>query len=159
MCALTFRDFFKAGASYFGISDLETFVKDTHKFESRYLDRLVGPYPEKKDLYRERSAINYVERVSCPMILFQGLEDKVVPPDQSEKFYKVLRDKGLPTAYLAYEGEQHGFRKSENIKRSIEAELYFYGKVFGFQPADQIEPVHIDNLEAAKQTPMMQEAR
>ena len=158
MCALTFRDFFKAGASYFGISDLETFVKDTHKFESRYLDRLVGPYPEKKDLYKERSAINYVERVSCPMILFQGLEDKIVPPDQSEKFYKVLRDKGLATAYLAFEGEQHGFRKSENIKRSIEAELYFYGKLFGFEPADQIEPVHIDNLEA-KRTPMMQEAR
>jgi dipeptidyl aminopeptidase/acylaminoacyl peptidase len=158
MCALTFRDFFKAGASYFGISDLETFVKDTHKFESRYLDRLVGPYPEKKDLYRERSAINYVERVSCPMILFQGLEDKIVPPNQSEKFYKVLREKGLPTAYLAYEGEQHGFRKSENIKRSIEAELYFYGKVFAFEPADQIEPVHIDNLETAKWTPMMQEA-
>ena len=159
MCALTFRDFFKAGASYFGISDLETFVKDTHKFESRYLDRLVGPYPEKKDLYRERSAINYVERVSCPMILFQGLEDKIVPPDQSEKFYKVLRDKGLPTAYIAYEGEQHGFRKSENIKRSIEAELYFYGKVFDFEPADQIESVHIDNIEATKRTPIMQEAR
>ena len=158
MCALTFRDFFKAGASYFGISDLETFVKDTHKFESRYLDRLVGPYPEKKDLYRERSAINYVERVSCPMILFQGLEDKIVPPDQSEKFYKVLRDKGLPTAYIAYEGEQHGFRKSENIKRSIEAELYFYGKVFDFEPADQIESVHIDNIEATKRTPIMQEA-
>ena len=159
MCALTFRDFFKAGASYFGISDLETFVKDTHKFESRYLDRLVGPYPEKKDLYRERSAINYVERVSCPMILFQGLEDKIVPADQSEKFYKVLRDKGLPTAYIAYEGEQHGFRKSENIKRSIEAELYFYGKVFDFEPADQIESVHIDNIEATKRTPIMQEAR
>src|SRR6058998_377996 len=158
MCALTFRDFFKAGASYFGISDLETFVKDTHKFESRYLDRLVGPYPEKKDLYRERSAINYVERVSCPMILFQGLEDRIVPPDQSEKFYKVLRDKGLPTAYLAYEGEQHGFRKSENIKRSIEAELYFYGKVFDFESADQIEPVPIDNLEATKRTQIMQEA-
>jgi len=159
MCALTFREFFRAGASYFGISDLETFVKDTHKFESRYLDRLVGPYPEKKQLYRERSAINYAERVSCPMILFQGLEDKIVPPDQSEKFYKVLRDKGLPTAYLAFEGEQHGFRKSENIKRSIEAELYFLGKVFGFDPADQIEPVRIDNLEPSKRTPMLQEAR
>jgi len=159
MCALTFRDFFKAGASYFGISDLETFVGDTHKFESRYLDRLVGPYPEKKQLYHERSAINYVERVSCPMILFQGLEDKIVPPDQSEKFYKVLRDKGLPTAYLAFEGEQHGFRKSENIKRSIEAELFFLGKIFGFEPADQIEPVHIDNLETVKRTPIMQEAR
>ena len=159
MCALTFRDFFKAGASYFGISDLETFVKDTHKFESRYLDRLVGPYPKEKDLYRQRSAINFAERVSCPMIFFQGLEDKIVPPDQSEKFYKVLRDKGLPTVYLAFEGEQHGFRKAENIKRSIEAELYFYGKVFRFDPADRIEPVQIDNLGSVRQKPLLQEAR
>ncbi len=158
MCALTFRSFFRAGASYFGISDLETFVKDTHKFESRYLDRLVGPYPERRDVYRERSAINFAERVSCPMIFFQGLEDKIVPPDQSEKFYKVLRDKGLPTAYLAFEGEQHGFRKAENIKHSIEAELYFYGKVFGFEPADHIEPIPIDNLGSMKRTPLYQEA-
>jgi len=158
MCALTFRDFFKAGASHFGISDLETFVKDTHKFESRYLDRLVGPYPGKKEVYHERSAINFVEQVSCPMILFQGLEDKIVPPDQSEKFYRVLKDKGIPTAYLSFEGEQHGFRKSENIKRSVEAELYFYGQVFGFQPADEIERVHIDNIEKLKKTPLTPDA-
>lgn len=158
MCALTFRNFFKAGASYFGISDLETFVRETHKFESRYLDRLVGPYPEKKELYYERSAINFIDRISCPMILFQGLEDEVVPPDQSETLYKVLRDKGLPTAYFAYEGEQHGFRKAENIKRSIDAEFYFFGKVFGFEPADKIEPFRIDNLERARGTPLMQQA-
>jgi dipeptidyl aminopeptidase/acylaminoacyl peptidase len=158
MCALTFRDFFKAGASHFGISDLETFVKDTHKFESRYLDRLVGPYPEKKQLYKERSAINYAERIACPMILFQGLEDKIVPPDQSEKLYEALKKRGVPTAYLAFEGEQHGFRKSENIKRSAEAELYFYGKVFGFEPADPIEPVPIDNLDSVSRTPLVQSA-
>ena len=153
-----FRNFFKAGASYFGISDLETFVGETHKFESRYLDRLVGPYPEKKKLYHERSAISFIDQISCPMILFQGLEDEVVPPDQSEKLYRVLRDKGLPTAYFAYPGEQHGFRKSENIKRSIDAEFYFFGKVFGFQPADQIEPFHIDNLESIQGRPLMQQA-
>jgi dipeptidyl aminopeptidase/acylaminoacyl peptidase len=146
MCAVTFRKFFNAGASLFGISDLEGFDETTHKFESRYNERLVGPYPEKKDLYRERSAINYVDRVSCPIILFQGLEDKVVPPSQSKKFYEAAKKKGLPTAYVAFKGEQHGFRKAENIKRSIELELYFYSKVFGFKPADKIKPVHIDNM-------------
>jgi len=146
LCALTFRNLFHAGASYFGISDLEALVRDTHKFESRYNDRLVGPYPECANVYRERSPINYVTRVSCPIILFQGLEDKVVPPEQSSKFYEAVRTKGLPTAYIAFEGEQHGFRKAEDIKRSIEAELYFYSKIFGFEPADQIEPVHIENI-------------
>ncbi len=150
LCALTFRKLFNAGASYFGISDLETMAKDTHKFESRYLDKLVGPYPAQQDLYRQRSAINYVDQVSCPMILFQGLEDKVVPPDQSSKFYEAVKRKGLPTAYIAFEGEQHGFRKAENLKRSIEAELYFYSRVFGFEPADPIEPVKIENLESYK---------
>lgn len=146
MCALAFRKFFNAGASYFGLSDLETFVKDTHKFESRYLESLVGPYPEKRDLYRKRSAINYADDLSCPIILFQGLEDKVVPPSQSKKFYEAVRRKGLPTAYVAFEGEQHGFRRAENMKRSIELELYFYSRVFGFRPADTIEPVPIDNM-------------
>ena len=146
MCAVTFRKFFNAGASLFGISDLEGFDETTHKFESRYNERLVGPYPEKKDLYKERSAINYVDRVSCPLILFQGLEDKIVPPSQSKKFYDAVRKKGLPTAYVAFEGEQHGFRKAENMKRSIELELYFYSRVFGFKPADKIEPVPIANM-------------
>ncbi len=150
LCALTFRNVFKAGASYFGISDLEALEKDTHKFESRYSDRLIGPYPERRDLFWERSPINFVERVSCPIILLQGLEDKVVPPNQSEKFYNAVRAKGLPTAYIPFEGEQHGFRRAENLKRSIEAELYFYSKIFGFEPSDPIEPVHIENLESYK---------
>jgi dipeptidyl aminopeptidase/acylaminoacyl peptidase len=145
LCALTFRNVFHAGASYYGISDLEVLAKETHKFESRYEERLVGPYPERIDIYRERSPINYVDRVSCPIILFQGLEDKMVPPDQSSKFYDAVRKKGLPTAFLTFEGEQHGFRKAENLKRSVEAELYFYSKVFGFKPADPIEPVQIEN--------------
>ncbi len=141
---------FKAGSSYFGVSDLEALAKETHKFESRYLDRLVGPYPQRRDIYYERSPINFTDRVSCPVILFQGLEDKVVPPDQSSKFYEAVKRKGLPTAYIAFEGEQHGFRKAENLKRSIEAELYFYSRLFGFEPADPIEPVKIENIESYK---------
>jgi len=146
LSALTFRDIFKAGASYFGISDLETMARDTHKFESRYLDRLVGPYPERRDLYRERSPIHFAHRLSCPMILFQGLEDKVVPPDQAETMFEAVRAKGLPVAYLPFEGEQHGFRRAENIKRALDAELYFYSKVFGFELAEPVEPVPIENL-------------
>lgn len=146
LCALTFRDTFKAGASHYGISDLEALVKDTHKFESRYLDKLIGPYPERRDLYRERSPIHYTDRLACPIILFQGLEDKVVPPNQSEKMFEAVRNKGLPVAYLTFEGEQHGFRKAENIKRVLEAELYFYSKVFGFEVADPVERVRIENL-------------
>jgi dipeptidyl aminopeptidase/acylaminoacyl peptidase len=146
LCALTFRNVFKAGASHFGIGDLETFVGDTHKFESRYLDNLVGPYPEKRALYRERSAINYTDQLNCPMILFQGSEDKIVPPNQSQKMYAAVKAKGLPVAYLEFEGEQHGFRKAEHIKRALDGELYFYSRVFGFDLADPVEPVAIDNL-------------
>jgi dipeptidyl aminopeptidase/acylaminoacyl peptidase len=144
--ALTFRDAFKAGASYYGISDLEVFVHDTHKFESRYLFSLVGPYPEEKQKYHDRSAIHYTDRLSAPMILFQGLEDKIVPPNQAELMVEALRKKGLPVAYIPFEGEQHGFRRAETIKRSMEAELYFYSRIFGFHPADRIEPVEIENL-------------
>ncbi|HSE85029.1 MAG TPA: S9 family peptidase [Candidatus Binatia bacterium] len=146
LCALTFRDVFKAGASHYGISDLEALARDTHKFESRYLDSLIGPYPKRRDLYVERSPIHFTDRLNCPMILFQGLEDKVVPPNQAEKMVEALRAKQLPVAYLAFEGEQHGFRKAENIKRVLDAELYFYSKVFGFELADPVEPVKIDNL-------------
>ncbi len=149
LAALTFRDLFKAGASYFGVSDLEALAKSTHKFESRYLDRLVGPYPEQRHLYVERSPIHFSRRLACPMILFQGLEDKVVPPDQSETMFQAVRAKGVPVAYLAYEGEQHGFRQAKNIKRSLDAELYFYSKVFTFALADAVEPVEILNLPAA----------
>ncbi len=144
--ALTFRDLFKAGASYYGISDLEVFVQDTHKFESRYLDTLIGPYPERKDLYHDRSAINFLEQLQTPMILFQGLEDKIVPPNQAKLIVETLRKKGKPVAYMPFDGEQHGFRQAKNIKRSLEAELYFYSRIFGFEPADLIEPVFIENL-------------
>ena len=146
LSALTFRDVFKAGASYYGISDLEAMTRDTHKFESRYLDSLIGPYPEEQNRYRERSPIHFTDRLSCPLILFQGLEDKVVPPNQAEMMVEALRVKGLPVAYVPFEGEQHGFRRSENIQRSLEAELYFYARVFDFTPADAIEPVMIENL-------------
>jgi len=146
LCALAFRDVFKAGASYYGISDLSIFVGDTHKFESRYLDSLVGPYPEKKDLYDERSAIHSVDQLACPVIFFQGDEDKIVPPNQAEILVDVLRKKGIPVAYVLFEGEQHGFRKAENIKCALDGEFYFFAKVFGFQPADELEPVTIENL-------------
>jgi dipeptidyl aminopeptidase/acylaminoacyl peptidase len=146
LCALTFRDEFRAGASHFGISDLEVFAKDTHKFESRYLDGLVGPYPERKDLYYERSPINFTNRLECPVIMFQGLEDKIVPPNQSELMLDALRTKQLPVAYVPFEGEQHGFRKAENIKRALDGEFYFYSRVFGYTPAEAIEPVPIENI-------------
>jgi dipeptidyl aminopeptidase/acylaminoacyl peptidase len=146
LAALTFRDVFKAGASYYGISDIEMLEQDCHKFESRYNDSLVGPYPERKDLYWERSPIHYTERLSCPIILFQGLEDKVVPPNQAEMMYEAARKKGLPVAYVPFEGEQHGFRKAENIKRSLDGELYFYSRVFGFELAEPVEPIKIENL-------------
>jgi dipeptidyl aminopeptidase/acylaminoacyl peptidase len=153
LAALTFRQLFRAGASYYGVSDLGALARDTHKFESRYLDRLVGPYPAREDIYRERSPINFSERISCPLILFQGLEDKVVPPDQAERMLAAALAKGLPVAYLAFEGEQHGFRKAETIRRTLEAELYFYGKVWGFEPADRIEPLEIRNLAGGGASP------
>ncbi len=146
LAALTFRDTFKAGASFYGVSDLEALATDTHKFESRYLDSLIGPYPERKNLYVERSPIHFCDRLNCPVIFFQGDEDKIVPPNQAEKMVNALRVKKVPVAYLLYEGEQHGFRKAENIKRTIDGEFYFYSKVFGFEIADEIEPVAIDNL-------------
>ncbi len=148
LAALTFKDVFKAGASHYGVSDLEALAKETHKFEARYLDGLVGPYPERRDLYRERSPINHTEGLSCPLILFQGLEDQIVPPKQAEMMFDAVRAKGLPTAYIPFEGEQHGFRRAENIKGALEAELYFYSKIFGFDLADPVEPVDIVNLPA-----------
>lgn len=148
LCALTFRNVFKTGASYYGISDIEVFDTETHKFESRYDIKLIGPYPERRDLYRERSPIHFTDRISCPMILFQGLEDKIVPPHQAELMVQALRAKGLPYAYVAFEGEQHGFRRKENIKRALEAELYFYSKILGFELADHVEPVKIENLKS-----------
>ncbi|MCG6918807.1 MAG: S9 family peptidase [Deltaproteobacteria bacterium] len=146
LCALTFRHTFKAGASYYGISDLEALAKETHKFEARYLDRLVGPYPDRLDIYRQRSPIHSTHLLSCPLILFQGLEDEVVPPNQAEVMLEAFKAKGLPVAFLPFEGEQHGFRRAETIKRALDSELYFYSKVFHFELADPIEPIEIHNL-------------
>ncbi|MGH9936612.1 MAG: prolyl oligopeptidase family serine peptidase [Blastocatellia bacterium] len=146
LCALTFRDAFKAGASHYGVSDLEALEVDTHKFESRYTHKLVAPYPERADLYRERSPIHHTNLLSAPVIFFQGLEDKIVPPNQAEMMVDALRAKGLPVAYITFEGEQHGFRQAENIKRALDSELYFYSRVFGFELADPVEPVLIENL-------------
>ncbi|MBE9118577.1 S9 family peptidase [Lusitaniella coriacea LEGE 07157] len=147
LAALAFRDLFKAGASYYGVSDLEALATDTHKFESRYLDGLIGKYPEEKEIYDARSPIYATERLSCPIIFFQGLEDKVVPPNQAEKMVEALKSKGLPVAYVPFPEEQHGFRRAENIKRALDGEFYFYSRVFGFKCADAIAPVEIFNLE------------
>ncbi len=145
LCALAFRDFFKAGASYFGVGDPAALARDTHKFESRYLDSLIGPYPEAAALYQERSPVHHTDRLNCALILFQGLEDRVVPPNQAESMYEAVRSRGLPVAYLPFEGEGHGFRNAATIVRAAEAELAFYGTVFGFTPADTIDPVPIAN--------------
>jgi dipeptidyl aminopeptidase/acylaminoacyl peptidase len=143
LCAVTFRGAFKAGVSQFGIGDLTTFIGETHKFESRYLDRLIGPYPERADLYHDRSPLNFIERIDCPVLILQGLDDRVVPPSQARQIVDALRDRGVPYAAIFFEGEDHGFRQAPNIIRSIEAELSFYGQVFGFTPADDIEPVEL----------------
>ena len=146
LCALTFYDRFKAGASHYGIGDLETFAKDTHKFESHYMDSLVGAYPAEREVYLRRSPIRHLDGMTCPLILLQGLDDKVVPPNQAQMMYEAVRAKGLPVAYLPFAGEGHGFRKSENNKRALEAELYFYARVFKFNLAEPVEPVLIENL-------------
>ena len=148
LCALTFRDVFAAGASYFGVADAGMLARDTHKFESRYLDSMIGPWPETAAIYEARSPVFHTDKMRTPMILFQGLEDKVVPPEQAEAMAAALRERGVPFAYITYEGEQHGFRKAENIKRTSEAELYFYSRVLGFTPADDLNPVEIENAEA-----------
>jgi len=146
LCALTFRDDFAAGASYYGVADVAALARDTHKFESRYLDRLIGPWPQAEELYRERSPIHFTDRLSCPVILLQGLEDEVVPPAQAEMMAAALDAKAIPYAYLPFPGEQHGFRQAAHIRRALEAELYFYGRVFGFDLADPVDPVPIAHL-------------
>ena len=146
LSALTFHALFNAGASHFGVSDLEALARDTHKFESRYLDRLIGPYPEERDLYLSRSPIHFTDRLDCPVIFFQGLEDPIVPPNQAEEMFEALKAKNIPVAYVPFEGEQHGFRRAENIKRALDAELYFYSRIFAFELAEPIEPVDIVNL-------------
>ncbi|MDH3683009.1 MAG: prolyl oligopeptidase family serine peptidase, partial [Acidimicrobiia bacterium] len=140
LSALVGSTMFSAGTSLYGVADLEALACDTHKFESRYLDGLIGPYPERRDVYQERSPITHTERLSCPLLVLQGLEDEIVPPNQSEAIVAALAAKGIPHAYVTFEGEQHGFRQEANIIRSYEVELWFYGKVFGFEPADAIAP-------------------
>lgn len=146
LAALTFKKVFNAGASHYGICDLEALARDTHKFESRYLDSMVGPYPARRDLYLARSPIHHTDQLATPLILFQGDEDPVVPPNQAERMFEAVRAKKVPVAYLLFKGEQHGFRRAENIHRAIEAELYFYSKIFHFETAGRIEPVIIENL-------------
>ncbi len=147
ICGLTFTEVFAAGATYFGIADLEQFGGgETHKFELQYEHTLVGPYPEQAHVYRERSPIHFTDRITTPMLVLQGTDDRVVPPSQSELIVAALRERGIPHAYLLYEGEGHGFRKAENIVGSLEAELSFYGQVLGFEPAGPVPRLHIDNL-------------
>ncbi|MBA2277991.1 MAG: S9 family peptidase [Chloroflexia bacterium] len=146
LAALTFRDTFAVGASHYGIGDLEALAVETHKFESRYLDGLVGPYPAQRATYVERSPIHHVERLSCSLILLQGLEDKVVPPNQAATMAEAVAAKGLPVAHLTFEGEGHGFRRADSIRRALDAELSFYSRIFGFDLADPIQPVPITNM-------------
>ena len=148
LSALAFRDVFAAGVSRFGVGDLETMARDTHKFESRYLDRLVGPYPEAARTYRERSPVHFLDRIACPVLVMQGLDDRVVPPSQAEAVVEALAGNAIPHAYLAFEGEGHGFRGAAAIRRSLEAELSFLGQVFGFEPADPLEPIEVVGLDA-----------
>ena len=151
LSALAFRDVFTAGTSLYGVADLGTLAADTHKFESRYLDGLVGRYPEDKALYDARAPINAVDQLSCPILLLQGTEDKIVPPNQAELMHAALLSKGLPCALKMYEGEQHGFRQAPNIEDALNSELYFYSRVFGFALSDvdreTIVPFPIDNLD------------
>ncbi|MGD9872942.1 MAG: prolyl oligopeptidase family serine peptidase [Kiritimatiellia bacterium] len=145
LAALTFRNVFSAGVSRYGVSDCSALARDTHKFEAHYLDRLIAPYPGRKDVYDERSPLLHADQLNRPVIFFQGLEDRVVPPEQSREMFEALASRMIPTAYVAYEGEQHGFRKRENILRTIEAELFFLSRIFNFRPADALQPVEIRN--------------
>jgi dipeptidyl aminopeptidase/acylaminoacyl peptidase len=144
--ALTATDVFSAGISLYGVGDLELLAKDTHKFESRYLDGLVGPYPAAMQTYRDRSPVHHVDQLSAPILLLQGADDQVVPPNQAETMAAAARTKGLPVALIVFAGEGHGFRRAENIRASIEAQLAFLGRVFGFAPADELPPIQIENL-------------
>jgi dipeptidyl aminopeptidase/acylaminoacyl peptidase len=146
LAALTTTSVFAAGISLFGIVDLEAMATDTHKFEARYLDGLVGPYPEDRARYVERSPIHHLDQLSAPILLLQGTDDRVVPPDQAEKMAEAARQKGLPVAMIMFEGEGHGFRRAETIKAAAEAQIYFLGQILGFEPADPVSPIPIDNL-------------
>ncbi len=144
--ALAFRDYFQAGSSHFGISDLEFWNQETHKFEFHYCHTLIGPYPERRDLYRERSPMNRANEINVPLLILQGTDDKVAPPNQSQFVANALREQGVPVAYIEFEGEAHGFRSFETNVRAHQAELAFFNQVFGFEAADELPSLHIDNL-------------
>jgi dipeptidyl aminopeptidase/acylaminoacyl peptidase len=146
LAALTFHDVFAAGAVYYGVSDLSALARDTHKFESRYLDGLVGPYPEMASRYTERSPLAHLDRLARPVAFFHGLQDKVTPPNQATEIVEALEDKGVPVAFLTFANEGHGFRHADTIRRTLDGELYFYCQVFGIPPADAPEPIEIKNL-------------
>jgi dipeptidyl aminopeptidase/acylaminoacyl peptidase len=147
LLALAIRDDFSAGISLFGVADLELLHQDAHKFESHYETSLVGPYPETRELWRERSPLEHADGISVPLLLHQGLEDEMVPPSQSEVIVAALERRGVPFAYLEYEGEGHGFRRADSQRRMIGANLAFMSQVFGFVPADELQPLEIRNLE------------
>ena len=146
LCALARHDYFQAAAVYYGLSELETAMRDTHKFEAHYGEHLLGPWPEARDVYRSRSPLYAAERIHCPVIFFQGLKAKVLPPDQTERMLNALRANQLPVAYLSFAEEGHGFRRRETLQRALEAELAFYARIFGFTPADRLPPLAIENL-------------
>jgi dipeptidyl aminopeptidase/acylaminoacyl peptidase len=148
LAALTFHDIFSCGASYYGISDLESLIADTHKFESHYTDRLVGSYPEHRQRYFQRSPIHFADHLSCPVIFFQGLEDRVVPSSQAEKMVAALENRGIAVSYVTFEHEQHGFRQAATIRAALEAELYFYSVIFGFETAEDLPRILIENINA-----------
>lgn len=147
LSALAFHDTFTAGASMYGVADLQALANDTHKFESRYLDGLVGPWPQAADVYKNRSPINYVEGFNAPMIVLQGSEDAIVPPNQSRMIVDALDERGVAVAYIEFAGEQHGFRQAETLMTAIQSELTFYGRVFGFVPDGDLIPVAIRNMD------------
>jgi dipeptidyl aminopeptidase/acylaminoacyl peptidase len=149
LVALSTSDVFRAGADYYGVSDMTALARDTHKFESRYLDSLIGPLPQSQSVYESRSPLNHLDGFKVPLIIFQGADDPIVPPNQSALIVAALRGRGVPLAYLLYAGESHGFRKPENIIRSLQAELSFYGQVFGFKPADMLPPLTIEHLRSS----------
>ena len=146
LAALSSSDVFSAGADYYGVSDMTALAKDTHKFESRYLDSMIGPLPQAQAVYDSRSPLNHLDGFKAPLIVFQGADDPVVPPNQSAKIVEALRARRVPVAYLLFPGEGHGFRKPENIIHSLESELSFYGQVFGFTPAGELPTLTIENL-------------
>ena len=148
LVALSTSDVFRAGADYFGISDMTALARDTHKFESRYIDSLIGPLPQAQSIYDERSPLNHLDGFKAPLIIFQGADDPIVPPNQSALIASALRERKVPLAYILYPGEAHGFRKPETIINSLQSELSFYGQVFGFTPADQLPKLTIEGLPA-----------